>query len=141
MTDPRQTSRDSATSARSKRFTDPPHPEDAENLRRLWESETLRPAKVETPPNFGAYWAQKGDRYTTPPLGQPGHREHTYGRFGTDGPYWCGVCGEPKPPLPTHVVIDPSPLHHRITGHGIGWLVGLIVGLLTIWVLVHGGHL
>jgi hypothetical protein len=28
-----------------------------------------------------------------------------------------------------------------ITLHGIGWFIALVVNLLTLWLVAHGGHL
>lgn len=83
MTDPRQTSRDSATSARRKTFRD-------------------RPTELDPTP-------------------------------------WTRITIESGQPPP---IVAPVPKRQLITGHGIGWLIGVGVGLATLWaVFFNGGHL
>ena len=84
MTDPRQTSRDSATSARSKEF--------AKEFASAWKAEVEGAARHRPPMTLS-------------------------------GPYL-------EPPKP--------PKRRLITGHGIGWLVQLLVGLATLYLIWSG---
>lgn len=39
---------------------------------------------------------------------------------------------------PVHVVVDSASAPRRwITGHGIGWLIGVLVGLAALWTVFH----
>lgn len=102
MTDPRQTSRNSATSARTKTFRD-------------------RPSENETP------WRITIESGERAPIVMP-----THWRTSTIREAWPPPIEEPSAP--------PAP-RRLITGHGIGWLIGVLVGLATLWAVFHGGHL
>jgi hypothetical protein len=132
MTDHRQTSRDSATSARSKTFRKAARCQRCAEIEATPDEDMLLFSDPSKPPPSLEDQRAEGRR-----IKSLAYAMHADAGHPTEADY--------HPPkrhdYPIIFGPPPSPRRQWITLHGIGWLVNLIVGLLTIWLVAHGGHL